>query len=119
MRKAIALMAVAVIVALPGGAAFAQQAGVAAPAPEPKFEIIAPGPAVREATRPREAEFYREDVRVRHEPAFIEPLTTKPASGPVKRLGLSAWTSPPGRGDGVVQHETSGWFGFGFSLVWE
>ncbi|OGK79274.1 MAG: hypothetical protein A2X52_16170 [Candidatus Rokubacteria bacterium GWC2_70_16] len=97
----------------------AQQAREGAPSPEPKFEILAPGPAVRGATRPREAEFYREDVRVRHEPAFIEPLTATPASGPFKKLGLSAWTAPAGRGDGIVQHETSGWFGLGLSLVWE
>jgi hypothetical protein len=56
---------------------------------------------------------------VRHEPAFVQGLSTAPASGPIKRLGVSGWTSPPGRGDGILAHETSGWFGFGFSLIWE
>ena len=65
------------------------------------------------------ADFYREDIRVRHEPGFVEPLTGRPASGPIKKVGLSGWTSPPGRGDGVAQHETSGWFGFGLSVIWE
>jgi hypothetical protein len=113
----VALLALGAL--LPAGRVLAQQAAETAPAPGPRFEIVAPGSAVREGTRPREAEFYREDVRVRHEPAFIEPFTAKPASGPFKRVGLSAWTSPPGRGDGVVQHETTGWFSFGLSLVWE
>jgi hypothetical protein len=90
------------------------------PAPGPRFEITAPGPAVREAPRPREAEHYREDVRVRHEPAFIEPFTGRPASGPVKTYGLSGWTAPPAPGGAaVVQAPNGGWFGFGFSLVWE
>lgn len=119
MRRAILVPAAGLITLLWMGPALAQQAREAPSSPEPKFEIVAPGPALREATRPREAQFYREDVRVRHEPAFIEPLTATPASGPFKKLGLSAWTSPPGRGDGIVQHETSGWFGFGFSLIWE
>lgn len=90
------------------------------PAPGPRFEITAPGPAVREAPRPREAEHYREDVRVRHEPAFIEPLTGRPAAGPVKTYGLSGWTAPPAPGGpAVLQAPNGGWLGFGFSLVWE
>ena len=84
-----------------------------------ELEIVAPSPGARDVSRPREADFYREDIRVRHEPGFVEPLTTRPASGPIKKVGLSGWTAPPGRGDGVAQHETSGWFGFGLSIVWE
>ena len=84
-----------------------------------ELEIVAPSPGAREVNRPREADFYREDIRVRHEPGFVEPLTTRPASGPIKKVGLSGWTAPPGRGDGVAQHETSGWFGFGLSIIWE
>ena len=81
--------------------------------------FVAPSPGASYVTRPREADFYREDIRVRHEPGFIEPLTTRPATGPVKKIGLSGWTAPPGRGDGIVQHETNGWFSFGLSIVWE
>ena len=84
-----------------------------------ELEIVAPSPGAREVNRPREADFYREDIRVRHEPGFVEPLTARPASGPIKKVGLSGWTAPPGRGDGVAQHETSGWFGFGLSIIWE
>ena len=91
-----------------------------APPGDPReLEIVAPSPGAREVSRPREADFYREDIRVRHEPGFVEPLTTRPASGPIKKIGLSGWTAPPGRGDGVAQHETSGWFGFGLSIIWE
>ena len=84
-----------------------------------ELEIVAPSPGARDVNRPREADFYREDIRVRHEPGFVEPLTARPASGPIKKVGLSGWTAPPGRGDGVAQHETSGWFGFGLSIIWE
>jgi hypothetical protein len=84
-----------------------------------EFAIIAP-PSAREATRARESEFYPgEDIRVRHEPAFVRGLSRAPSSGPIKRFGASGWTSPPGRGDGIIAHEVSGWFGFGFSFVWE
>jgi hypothetical protein len=89
------------------------------PADPRELEIVAPSPGAREVNRPREADFYKEDIRVRHEPGFVEPLTTRPASGPIKKVGLSGWTAPPGRGDGVAQHETSGWFGFGLSIIWE
>jgi hypothetical protein len=88
-------------------------------APQEGLEIVAPTPGARDATRPREADFYREDIRVRHEPGYIKPLTVTPKSGPVKKIGLSGWTAPPGRGDGSVQHENNGWFGFGLSLTWE
>ena len=92
----------------------------ATPPGDPReLEIVAPSPGAREVNRPREADFYPEDIRVRHEPGFVEPLTARPASGPVKKIGLSGWTAPPGRGDGVAQHETSGWFGFGLSIIWE
>lgn len=89
------------------------------PSNQNEFAIIAPH-TTREATRARESEFYPgEDIRVRHEPAFVSGLSKAPASGPIKRLGVSGWTSPPGRGDGILSHETSGWFGFGFSVIWE
>jgi hypothetical protein len=120
--------AVALVVVLGwGGAALAQApptptAPSQTPPPQPTEEglaIIAPAPSVRESTRVRESEFYPgEDVRVRHEPAFIQGLSTAPAKGPIKRSGLSGWTSPPGRGDSQGVQE-NGWFSFGFSFVWE
>ena len=84
-----------------------------------ELELIAPSPGTREVTRPREADFYREDIRVRHDPGFVEPLTARPKSGPIKKIGLSGWTAPPGVVDRTVQREASGWFGFGLSFTWE
>jgi hypothetical protein len=128
--KRFATSAALVVVLGWGGAALAQQKP-AEPAQAPAqtspqqpaeegLAIIAPPPAVRESTRVRESEFYPgEDIRVRHEPAFIQGLSRAPAKGPIKRYGLSGWTSPPGRGDGQMAHENNGWFSFGFSFVWE
>ena len=58
----------------------------------PRFEIVPPSPATREATKPLEADFYREDVRIRHEPAFIEPFVGKTKDG--NQYGVSGWTAP-------------------------
>ena len=58
----------------------------------PHFEIVSPGPAAGEASRPSEADFYREDVRVRHEPTFIEPFVGRTKGG--NEVGLSGWTAP-------------------------
>ena len=62
------------------------------PAPPPRFEIVPPSPATREATKPSEADFYREDIRVRLEPAFIEPFVGRTKAG--NQYGLSGWTVP-------------------------
>jgi hypothetical protein len=86
-------MVLTVILALAGTAP--AQSGVemrTVPQQAPHFEIVPPGPATREATRPREADFYREDVRVRHEPAFIEPFVGRTEAG--NEIGLSGWTTP-------------------------
>ena len=119
----LALLVILLSMAVLAGFASAQanlDVKASAPPGDPReLEIVAPSPGAREVSRPREADFYREDIRVRHEPGFVEPLTTRPASGPIKKVGLSGWTAPPGRGDGVAQHETSGWFGFGLSIIWE
>lgn len=119
--RALVLTGLLVGLALTGsaGAQTSVDVKTAPPADPRELEIVTPGPGAREVSRPREADFYPEDIRVQHEPGFVEPLTTRPQSGPVKKIGLSGWTAPPGRGDGVAQHETSGWFGFGLSIVWE
>src|SRR5260370_8185876 len=64
-----------------------------APEKPQQFRIVEPSEATRESTRPREADFYREDVRVRHEPAFIEPFVGQTQGG--TKYGLSASPSPP------------------------
>jgi len=131
--KSVVVAGTLVIVLGWGEVAFAQQkvadpvqspAAPIAPAPPPQpaeegLAIIAPAPSVRESTRVRESEFYPgEDVRVRHEPAFIQGVSKAPAKGPIRRYGLSGWTSPSGRGDSQAVQE-NGWFSFGFSIVWE
>jgi len=110
------------LVGMAGGPALAQsrvEVSASSPGDPRELELVSPAPGAREVSRPREADFYREDIRVRHDPGFVEPLTTRPKSGPIKKIGLSGWTAPPGRGDGIVQQDISGWFGFGLSIVWE
>ncbi len=123
MRRAIVLALLGLALATGWTATLASAQSQPAPdssaTKESELAIIAPRSA-REATRAREQEFYPgEDIRVRHEPAFVRGLSGAPASGPIKRMGVSGWTSPPGRGDGILAHEVSGWFGFGFSIIWE
>lgn len=75
-----------------------------------------------QATRPREQEFYPEDIRTRHDPAFIDPLSTTVQTGPKTgvRVGLAAWTSPAGRGNLQVQREVAGGLvSFGLSVAWD
>jgi hypothetical protein len=91
-----------------------------APEKPPQLRIVEPSPATREATRPREADFYREDVRVRHEPAFIEPFVGQTRGG--TKYGLSGWTSPTTPVGSYVSQEPwarSGWFALGFTVVWD
>lgn len=105
------------------GTAFAQNpVEIRATAPEKPLQIrvVEPSPATREATRPREADFYREDVRVRHEPAFIEPFVGQTQGG--TKYGLSGWTSPTTPVGSYVSQEPwarSGWFALGFTVVWD
>jgi hypothetical protein len=108
----VAALGVLLILGVPSGALAQGQA----PSPQEgtQFEIQAPAPAVREATRPRDSEFYPEDIRTRHEPTFIAPLTTTLMG---RRVGLSGWTAPPGRGDLTVQREVTGWFAIGITMI--
>ena len=79
-----------------GGPVFGQTpVEVETPQPQaqaPHFEIVPPSPATRDATKPNDADFYRDDVRVRHEPAFIEPFVGRTPGG--NQWGLSGWTAP-------------------------
>ena len=107
---------------LPGSASAQNPVEIRATAPEkpPQLRIVEPSPATREATRPREADFYREDVRVRHEPAFIEPFVGQTRGG--TKYGLSGWTSPTTPVGSYVSQEPwarSGWFALGFTVVWD
>jgi len=92
-----------------------------APEKPPQNRIVEPTPATREATRPRETDFYGgTDVRVRHQPAFIEPFAGETQGG--TKYGLSGWTSPSTPVGSLVSQEPwarSGWPALGFTVVWD
>jgi len=108
--------------ALPGTASAQNPVEIRATAPEKpaQIHIVEPSPATREQTRPREAEFYGTDVRVKHEPAFIEPFVGQTAGG--TKYGLSGWTSPSTPVGSYVSQEPwarTGWPAIGISVVWD
>jgi len=125
MKRALAAKAIGsgLLAVMTAGTASAQNpVEIRATAPEKptQIRIVEPSPATREATRPREADFYREDVRVRHEPAFIEPFVGQTQGG--TKYGLSGWTSPTTPVGSYVSQEPwarSGWFALGFTVVWD
>lgn len=91
-----------------------------APEKPPQFRIVEPTEATREATRPREADFYGTDVRVRHQPAFIEPFVGQTQGG--TKYGLSGWTSPSTPVGSLGSQEPwarGGWPALGFTVVWD
>jgi len=106
--------------ALSGTASAQNPVEIRATAPEKpaQIHIVEPSPATREQTRPREAEFYGTDVRVKHEPAFIEPFVGQTAGG--TKYGLSGWTSPSTPVGSYVSQEPwarTGWPAIGISVV--
>jgi hypothetical protein len=123
MRVRGIVVTVAVLLGLSSASLRAQTSvEIHAPAPEKprQFQIVEPGPATREVTRPREADFYGSDVRVRHEPAFIEPFVGQTQGG--TKYGLSGWTSPSTPvGSYVAQSPwgSSGTPALGISVVWD
>ena len=89
---------------------------------EPRARVIPP-PGLHEVTRPRESDFYPDDIRVRHDPAFIMPLAGQKQGtrNSAIQYGLSGWTAPNtpvGQPPGVAR-ELPGWFALGFSITWE
>ncbi len=90
------------------------------PESERRAKVVAPG-LHYETTRPPDAGNYPYDVRVEHDPAFIEPFTVKTeGTSSSGQFGLSGWTSPntPVGPSVIGYREVSGWFGLGFSMVW-
>jgi hypothetical protein len=116
----VTVAAALVLSSAPSGAQNSVEIRATAPEKPRQFQIIEPGPATREVTRPREAEFYGTDVRVRHEPAFIEPFVGQTQGG--TKYGLSGWTSPSTPvGSNVAQSMwgSSGTPALGISVVWD
>jgi hypothetical protein len=110
------------LLAVPAWAQNPVEIKTTAPEKPPQVRIVEPSPATREATRPREADFYREDVRVRHEPAFIEPFVGQTQGG--TKYGLSGWTAPTTPVGSLVSQAPwdrsgGGWFALGISIVWD
>jgi len=88
--------------------------------PAPFFEIVPQSPATREATRPPDANFYGPDIRVRHEPAFIEPFVGKTEGG--NEYGLSGWTTPQipvGSLNSQASQQNNGWISFGLTFLFD
>ena len=90
------------------------------PEPGPRLEIVPQGPAARETTRPNDADAYRDDVRVRHEPAFVEPFATRTEGG--QEVGLSGWTAPATPVGSLASQgygQNNGWFAIGISFTFD
>ena len=109
-----------VTLAAPASAQSPFEIRATAPEKPQQLRIVEPSEATRQSTRPREADFYREDVRVRHEPAFIEPFVGQTQGG--TKYGLSGWTSPTTPVGSYVSQEPwarSGWPALGITVVWD
>jgi hypothetical protein len=118
--KAVALALLALAVAVP---AFAQQVDIRATppgAPARGDEVVVPGPYY-DVTRPSETDWYSHDVRVRHDPAFIAPLSREyETPGTRGRVGVAGWTSPntPVGAPVTGYRDQNGWLAFGFAFTW-
>jgi hypothetical protein len=123
MKQSLALLIGGVVWLGAASAAVAQspvEIQASAPQKPPQIRIVEPTPATREATRPRETDFYGTDVRVRHQPAFIEPFIGQTQGG--TKYGLSGWTAPSTPVGSLVSQEPwarSGWPSLGITVVWD
>ena len=97
------------------------ESGKQVPPATPELRVVPP-PLHYETTRPPNADFYHPSVMVEHDPAFIEPLSSKyetpTGSG---RIGFAGWISPylPVGGATTSYRENFGVLGFGFSVTWD
>lgn len=100
-----------------------EQVDITAPAPArraPEPIVIPPGDH-GQATRPSDADYYPQSPKVRHDPAFVGPLSAKTQSARgTGRQGLAGWTSPstPVGSAQTGYGEVNGWFAFGFAYEW-
>ncbi len=113
-------VALGLLVASPVSAQAPTEADKSTPPATKPFEIITPGPAIREKSRVPEADFYWDDQRVPYDPAFIEPLTGSTKGG--TKYGASVWTAPQtpvGSLGSQIYQQNNGWFGFGITFIWD
>lgn len=120
MRMIVAALALAVTigVAMP---ALAQQVDITAPTPRRGGEpaVVPPGDHY-DVTRPSDADYYPRGPRVRHDPAYIGPLSSKTADG-TGRVGVAGWTAPntpANASEASGMREVTGWFAIGFAVEW-
>jgi hypothetical protein len=109
-------------VALFAGPAVAQQMDIQIVPPDRAREpfIITPRDQY-DAGRPHDYDDYPRGPRVRHDPAFIGPLSAK-AQTPTAtgRFGVAGWTAPNTPVSSQVSgwQEVTGWFALGFAVEW-
>jgi len=122
-RMQVAVLACFIVIAGLGlRSSSAQEVEIKAPAPStraPEPIIIPPGDH-GQATRSSDADYYPNPPRVRHEPAFIGPLSAKRQSPESSgRMGVAGWTSPTTPvGPSQITRESTGAFAFGFAFEW-
>lgn len=121
IRTAMIIVGMTVGLLAPGGVA-GQQVEIEAPGPKagtPEPIVIPPGDH-GQATRPSDADYYPRTPQVRHEPAFIGPMSAKREKSEVTgRVGIAGWTAPSAPvGPVQIYREVSGWFAFGFAFEW-
>ncbi|MBI4637703.1 MAG: hypothetical protein HY727_15300 [Candidatus Rokubacteria bacterium] len=121
MRYIIVVL-MASLLALAASPGSAQQVDITTTPPpaERERQLIPPGRD--EPTRPSDTDYYPQGPRVRHDPAFIRPLSVErrtPTS--TGRVGMSGWTSPntPVGGSLNGYSEVNGWFSLGFTFTWD
>jgi hypothetical protein len=100
------------VIVTPG---FAQEVEITAPPPQRERFVVPPGDH-EQATRPSDADYYPRTPGVRHDPAFIGPLSRKTQTG---RVGVAGWTSPASPvGASQLHGEITGWLALGVAIEW-
>lgn len=120
-------LALAALIAVSPGALAQEQQQLEIKGKPPEERVtpleVLPPPGAREITRPRESDFYPDNIRVRFDPAFIPPLAAVRQTGPrsAVQFGFAGWTSPhaPVGLSRWFYREDPGAFALGFAIVWD
>jgi hypothetical protein len=120
IHTALAVVGLGLLVASSAGAQQVEIESARTPADRPAR--VVPPPLHYETTRPPDTDYYPQGTKVEHDPAFIEPLSSKyeTATGS-GRVGVSGWTAPNTPVGSPVGgwRDVSGWFALGFSITWD